>query len=253
MDSNPSNQPDNGTEFSGGDFDDAYPPGYEHHYWHRARSAIVKRYVQAFCCSRDTLLEIGAGRGHYVRVLRDAGFEAYGCDLGQPFVSGDVRSFYFENTDFVDLDVNLRDRVQGVLLLDVLEHIEEPQDFLERILRTFPLLRTLIITVPARQELWSNYDEHYRHFLRYDAGKLCDLAKRSGLAVRDYRYFFHGLYVPAWLLKKLGVDRQTTFSAPRLRWLHRLLGAAFQVESRILPNRVYGTSLICACNRWSGS
>lgn len=177
--------------------------------------------------------------------MRKAGFDAYGCDLGDPWVHEEARSFIFPKTDFADIE--LRDRVATVLLLDVLEHIEHPVAFIEAISRAFPTLRSLIITVPARQELWSNYDEHYRHCLRYDVADLCKLALRSRLSIKSYSYFFHALYVPALLMKKLGIKRKTAFGAPKASRLHGLLGTAFWVERQLLPKNLYGTSLICAC------
>ncbi|WP_024510002.1 class I SAM-dependent methyltransferase [Bradyrhizobium sp. ARR65] len=236
-----------GSEFSDIEFDEDFPPGYERHYWHRARTAIVKSYVHAFCGPLDTLLDIGAARGHYVSVLRKAGFDAYGCDLGDPWVHEEAKPFVFPKTDFADIDKELRDRVTTVLLLDVLEHIEHPATFIDAIFGALPALCSLIITVPARQELWSNYDEHYRHFLRYDVTELRKLALRTRLSIKSYRYFFHGLYVPALLMKKLGMKRETAFGAPKATWLHGLLGAAFWIESQLLPKNIYGTSLICAC------
>ncbi|WP_187437124.1 class I SAM-dependent methyltransferase [Bradyrhizobium rifense] len=236
-----------GSEFSGNEFDELFPLGYEGHYWHRARTAIVKSYVHAFCGVGDTLLEIGAARGHYVSVLRKAGFDAYGCDLGDPWLHEEARPFVFPKTDFAEIDKELRERVTTVLLLDVLEHIEQPVTFLDRVVRAFPALRLLIIALPARQELWSNFDEHYRHFLRYDVTELRKLALRSRLSIKSYSYVFHGLYLPTLLLKKLGMKRGTAFRAPKAPRLHRLLGIVLRVESQFLPKNVYGTSLICAC------
>jgi len=238
-----------GREFSSGDYDEAYPPGYELHYWHRARSAIVESHVRAFCDVGDTILEIGAGLGHYVSVLRKSGFDAYGCDPGNPPVHEEVRPYFFAQTDFSEIERELRERTTTVLLLDVIEHIEEPATFIEEIFSTMPKLRLLVITVPARQELWSNYDEHFRHFRRYDATELRRLALRSRLLVRSYSYFFHALYLAAWILKKIGRDRETAFAAPKISWLHRLLGYAFWIESQLLPRNVFGTSLICVCTR----
>src|SRR5450631_1654364 len=106
------------TEFSGDEFDEAYPPGYELHYWHRARGAIVRDVTRAFCNKSDTILEIGAARGHYVRLLRADGFDVYGCELGNPRIHEDVSGFVFTQTDVADLDAGLRRRVSVVLLLD---------------------------------------------------------------------------------------------------------------------------------------
>lgn len=236
-----------GTEFSGEDYDEAYPPGYERHYWHLARGDIVRDCVRSVCRKGDTVLEVGAGRGHYVGMLRAAGFDAYGCDLGSPRVHEHVRAFVFSGTDFADLDADLRSRVTAVLLLDVIEHIEHPADFLASVFQALPALGAIIITVPARQELWSNYDEHYRHFLRYDIRRLREVARSSHLSIDSWSYFFHALYVPAWILKRIGLNRATAFVAPATPWLHRLLGRAFWLESRLLPKSVWGTSLLCVC------
>jgi hypothetical protein len=238
---------DRGSEFSGDEFDDAYPPGYELHYWHLARGGIVRELVRSVCNAGDTVLEIGPGRGHYVRLLRADGFDAYGCDLGNPRVHDEVRSFVFSQTDFADLDPDLREKVSAVLLLDVIEHIEHPVDFIASILKSLPAVRSLIITVPARQELWSNYDEHYRHFLRYDIRTLRELAKHSRLSINAWGYFFHALYMPAWLMKRAGLNRATVFAAPKTLWLHQLLGYAFWLESKLVPRNFYGTSLACVC------
>lgn len=237
------------SEFSKNEFDEGFPPGYERHYWHRARGAIVKSYVHVFCDVSGALLEIGAARGHYVSVLRKAGLDAYGCDLGDPWVHEEARPFVFPKTDFADIHKELRERVTTVLLLDVLEHIEQPVTFIEAISGAFPALRSLIIAVPARQELWSNYDEHYRHFLRYDIAQLRELARRSRLSIKSYSYIFHALYVPALLMKKLGMKRKTAFGAPKASKLHGLLGVAFWAEGQLLPKSLYGTSLICACTK----
>ena len=238
---------DRSSEFSGDEFDEAYPPGYELHYWHLARAELVRDHVRSVCKDGETLLEIGAGRGHYVRLLREDGFDAYGCDLGNPSVHDEVRAFVFGGTDFADIDANLREKIGAVLLLDVIEHIERPEEFIASVLKSLPAVHSLIITVPARQELWSNYDEHYRHFLRYDTRKLRELAKRSRLSITTCGYFFHALYLPAWILKRAGLNRATAFAAPTTPWVHRLLGYAFKLENRLVPRSFYGTSLACVC------
>lgn len=236
-----------GAEFTGSEYDEAYPDGYELHYWHRARSRIVMDRARSVCQEGETLLEIGAGRGYYIRVLRAGGFDAYGCDLGNPRVHEDVRGFVFTQTDFADLDADLRHRVTAVLLLDVIEHIERPDRFIASILVALPSVRRLIFTVPAREELWSNYDEHYRHYLRYDIAAFRQFAQASRLSIAYWSYFFHALYLPAWILKLLGRDRATAFEAPKFRRLHDLVGQLFWLESRLLPKTVFGTSLVCVC------
>ena len=159
-----------------------------------------------------------------------------------------MRAFVFPDTGFADLDENLRRRVTAVLLLDVLEHIERPSDFLSSIMEALPAVASVIIAVPARQELWSNYDEHFRHFLRYDISRLREVVRDSHLSMNSWSYFFHALYVPAWILKRLGLKRGTAFPAPTGNfWLHRWLGACSGWRAGCCRKVLFGTSLICVC------
>ena len=62
-----------------------------------------------------------------------------------------------------------------VLLLDVLEHIEQPAAFIESMLA--PLTETgtpVLVAVPAHQRLFGTHDEALGHFRRYARAELLD-------------------------------------------------------------------------------
>lgn len=59
-------------------------------------------------------------------------------------------------------------------------------------------------------------------------------------------HFFHALYVPAFLMKKLGIKRKTAFGAPKASRLHGLLGMHFGWKAA-LAEEALRTSRICAC------
>jgi hypothetical protein len=61
------------------------------------------------------------------------------------------------------------------------------------------------------------------------------------------RHFFHGLYPPLRLVAALGLRRTEEVRVPRswlARSLHRLAGAAFAAEERVLPGRLPGSSIL---------
>src|SRR5207253_376768 len=101
----------------------------------------------------------------------------------------------------LDLRADFAHRVTTLLLLDVLEHLESPAAFLDECLARFPRCRRVLITLPGRMELWSNYDTYYGHFLRYDRRTAARLLPAGGWQMRGCGYFFHGLYCPGLLLK----------------------------------------------------
>ena len=64
----------------------------------------------------------------------------------------------------------------------------------------------VLITVPARQEVWSNYDEYYGHYRRYDLAKLRATITSIGFIPSELGYLY-GLLPPALLLPSLGMER----------------------------------------------
>jgi hypothetical protein len=103
-----------------------------------------------------------------------------------------------------------------------------------------------IVTVPARREIWSNYDEFYGHRRRFDRASVGRLITGAGGEAMGIRYFFHALYLPARILKWLRRPRQVAIAAPRpaARPIHRALARLCYLEYLLLPRGLAGTSLV---------
>ena len=124
---------------------------------------------------------------------------------------------------------------------NVLEHIADPVGFLRKVRAAYPNARALILTVPARKELWSNYDEHFGHFRRYTVETLAEELRASGFETIRSRYFFRALYPVMWGMRG---HRTTTTRAPGNVALHRFMADCFIAEDRLLPGSIPGTSVI---------
>lgn len=235
------------TAFDPAQFDAIYPTGVERHYWNICRNAILTRAVRA--AGPGKVLEVGCGKGLVVAHLRAEGIEARGVDLAEVPALPEVAAHVRTGVDLFDIPAHEFTEVGIVLLLDVIEHIEHPTDFVERIRKHVPSAHTFIFTVPARQELFSNYDEFNRHFLRYDRRTLRSHVDPSGSRIWKASYFFHSLYPAAWLQLKLKGARDTRYVVPvtpMQRFVHRLLGLMFLVEYALLPAGIPGTSIIAS-------
>jgi len=242
------------TEFTERQFAEPYPDGIERHYWTLARNRVVLGAVQRALEgeTRRLVVDIGCGRGITLDHLRAAGIEVLGCDLGHAKpISTAIAPFLRHGVDAAELPADVRERAGVLLLLDVLEHLPEPASFLDSICTHFPNAPTVVITVPARREIWSNYDEHYGHFHRYDIPTSASLFDAGRFEVIRRGYLFRLLYPPALALKWLGRKRGVSIAPPSgaAVALHRLIAAWFGVETALLPRRWPGTSLMLVLRR----
>jgi len=233
------------THYSAQQFQENYPPGIEHHFWHHARNGIIAATLFQTGMGAGRLLEIGCGTGIVIDHLRREGINCVGCDLADPPIINSVREFVSPGTDFRDLPAATRSNIEGVLLCDVLEHVPDAASFLTAIRGALPALRRVLVTVPARRELWSVWDDRYGHYRRYDRPSLCAELGCAGLQLTLVRYFFHALYGAMYLTRQ---KRSEKIEAPQSCLPHRLIGACFRAEYKLLPSWLPGTSLIAVAS-----
>lgn len=232
------------TEFSAEQYESLVPPGFENFYWHRARNRIVERKLRAHVSSSDVLLDIGCGAGVLVAHLRRRGFDCEGADLGKPArVIPGAEGHLRLGQDVFELPETYRCRITAILLLDVLEHLPDPAAFLRRCDEAFASARLVFLTVPARMEIWSNFDEFNRHHRRYTLEGVRELEVPPSFALRETGYFFHTLYWAARVQGMLSTQRATTMRTPRFKMLHAAVGLGLDLEDRIVPAASPGSSL----------
>lgn len=235
------------TEFSDAQFNALYPKGGERYYWNIARNNIILGTLRESGLASETMLEIGCGKGMVLRELRASGFDAYGVDLAENVPPDDLKEYVQYGVDFKTLDAAFVASIKVVLLFDVLEHIEHDGVFLESIRETFPNLTHIVITVPAHQELWSNFDTFNGHLRRYTRASLREVLRAVGLEELLSSYFFHLLYIPARGFTLFGIKRRTEVKVPAegiSSVIHRIVAKCFMLEYTLVPSFVRGTSII---------
>src|SRR5262249_42837101 len=186
------------TAFTDKQYDDAYPQGIERHWWNVARNGMVSDLIRWIEHRQGAvvgpMLEVGCGRGHLVEYLRHGGRDCCGVELAPVEVADHLRAHVWTGQDCLMLPPEYRAQVRLVLLLDVIEHIEDAAGFIGRIRDAYRNCRWLIVSVPARMELWSDFDRQYGHFRRYDVEMLRDEFARAGARTVQARYRFTALY-----------------------------------------------------------
>jgi hypothetical protein len=81
-------------------------------------------------------------------------------------------------------------RADFVTLLDVLEHQENDREFLSDLVEKMAPGTTLLMTVPALQNLWSQWDVALGHFRRYEKATLLSCTEGLPLTIREVSFLF---------------------------------------------------------------
>lgn len=234
-----------GTAFTKEQFNKIYPEGIGNHYWNHARNRIIRRFLKKHRLGDGKIIEIGCGRGVVLDFLRKSGMNCLGAELGDPEPIPGTGDYIFTNTDAFELPAELRQSFDTVLLFDVIEHIEQPAEFLKKIRQEFVHAKNLVVTVPARQELWTNYDTFNGHYKRYN---LSDMRALSfpGFSLKEAGYFNHVLYPVFWVYARFIKKRGTDIPAPSgiVVYIHRIMSILLQADFALFPRRFCGTSIL---------
>lgn len=136
---------------------------------------------------------------------------------------------------------------QLVTCMDVIEHLEDDQKFLNRLFRQMPSQSALVLSVPAHQALFSEWDRQLGHFRRYGRGELRVKLLAAGFTIRDLKYSWSFLapIAPYRKFRSARYKKNMEFEkAPA--WANSLLVALSRVERTIskIISPPFGTSLL---------
>lgn len=134
------------------------------------------------------LLEIGCGRGDFLRRLGPKGWHGIGFEPSAEAAAVAARavSAYSDRFKIVSTDAEILGRFPTVLALEVLEHIEDDRAVLARWHSWVEPGGALILSVPAHPAYWSLSDEVGGHVRRYTRDSLRDLLTETGFAIECF-------------------------------------------------------------------
>jgi SAM-dependent methyltransferase len=197
------------------------------------------------------VLEIGAGIGNFTRYL--VGRElVLATDLNTRYLHLLANTFerhtrvQVQRLDLDDFDPAglAAHRIDTVVCLNVLEHIEDDRRALRRLWETLVPGGRLLLLVPAHQALYGAIDRAIHHYRRYDRTGLAARLVEAGFEVEHVR-FFNSLGVVGWYANSV-LLRRTRVPGLQLR-LQNLLVPVLRAESALgLP---FGLSLITVARK----
>lgn len=228
------------------------------HFWFRARRKILLKCLQIYLPSNTPkltiILDAGCGTGANLEILSQFG-NVVGVELHRPACRYAALKFPGQILQGNLEKLPLQDGCcSGVVLLDVLEHIDDQQSVLGELSRILSPGGIALITVPAFRHLWSGHDITHEHRRRYRAGELQRELAQAGMQVVYLSYFNIHLYPLIALARLLGRFRKTRPTSDMQlppAWLNYFLYYVFHAERLWIGRFVapFGVSLIALAKK----
>ncbi|MFZ0637872.1 MAG: class I SAM-dependent methyltransferase [Candidatus Acidiferrales bacterium] len=225
---------------------------YTRHWWWRAREEaileVLRRRVPRN--KRLRILDVGCGDGLFFDRLAEFG-DVDGVEPDEALV--DPHGPHRTRIRIAPFDANFGspESFDLILMLDVLEHLDDPPEALRRAHSLLAPNGALLLTVPAFQLLWTNHDVINHHRLRYRRATLRPLLNQASFSILEERYWYQWT-CPAKLAIRLV---ESVFRRPPAvarvppAWINRPLYWISRTEQRTLGaiGTPFGSSLMVYC------
>lgn len=165
---------------------------YKRHWWWRSREIEILAQLEKHFAGRSDarILDVGCGDGLFFDELQKFGtVEGVEADPNTMTENGKWTSQI--HCQFFDQTFTPGHKYDAILMLDILEHMPDPDAALKHARSLLSKDGVLIATVPAFNSLWTSHDDLNHHYIRYTKKTFCPLIKSGGFSSLDSRYLFH--------------------------------------------------------------
>lgn len=206
----------------------------EKEHWFYAGKREIVRYWIARLHPLNTgslLVDCGAGSGQFAAEMQSTcrALAIDDHDESLTIATSKLGSGAVARGSCLDLPL-AAESVDCLTALDVLEHVEDDAGAIAEFARVLKPGGIAVITVPALQILWSDWDESLHHFRRYSRENFLRLVRTPPFSIEHWN-FINVLALPAVFLSRKfrtitgASDRAEDVVPPH--WLNKPLKTAF--------------------------
>ena len=179
-------------------------------WWYVAKRKLLKFLLTKKLKGKkfNNILEVGPGLGNNIKLLKNFGnvdvleVEIEFVKYLKENLNDEIDNFYYDLSE-------INKKFDLIIMLDVLEHIEDSNRFMENLKKYLTKKGNIIIGVPAYMNLWSTHDKEAKHFRRYTWKTLNNDCKEYEIL---YRFGFNFLLLPIRFIQiKLFKEIHTTY------------------------------------------
>jgi len=210
---------------------------YQKHWWWRAREEALVKFLRRTLKAdpQRNILDVGCGDGLFFDRLAEFG-NVEGLEPDAHLISADGPHVSKIRVVPFDKEFHSEKKYGLLVMLDVLEHLDRPNEALECAHALLTKDGALLLTVPAFQSLWTNHDVINHHKIRYRRKTLFPLLEKARFKVAESHYWYQWI-VPAKFA--IGAIQKVKPSQPELpkippSWMNKVLYSVTRLEQETI-------------------
>jgi len=222
------------------------------HWYYNTKAMAASKVLGDF--SSNIILDVGAGSGFFSKYLlrSTSAKSAYCIDIGYSREYeekyADKNIFFVRSNDHISADL--------ILMMDVLEHVDDDLELLQKYVHKAPQGAKFLITVPAFEFMWSSHDVFLDHKRRYTLSQLKKVVNNSGLKINYLSYYFAVIFPIAFTVRMFSKLRFKSSNSSLSKmssqppFVNKILTILCEFELRFMKyNRVGGLTVICLAEK----
>lgn len=219
------------------------------HWYYKSKAAALSKCLGSNRYA--SMLDIGAGSGFFSRYLLNKGsVTSVTCvdpNYSQEF-STKVNNRALEYRRTIE-----KSNAKLVLMMDVIEHVDNDSELVQKYSNMVPRGTTVVISVPAFNILWSKHDTFLGHKRRYTRRALIKTVEATGLKVTHASYYF-GFLLPIVAVTRIWARYFATTEKSQLQVHHPIINKILHTICLLeLPlfrfNYFAGLSVFCIATK----
>lgn len=159
--------------------------------YHQVRYIMLRRKHQLITkISNGTkVLDVGSGTGYFLNHLKSNGYQVQGVEMSDSARTFSIHEFGINVVKSID-DIEKHQKFDCITLWHVLEHLYNPNKYMQRFRELLDTHGTLVIALPNHQSFdankyntyWAAYDVP-RHLWHFNPSTLSSFAQNNGFKV----------------------------------------------------------------------
>jgi len=151
--------------------------------WHHSKA--ITFLEKKFQSGHISSLDIGCFNGFFVKKLLTLGYDAHGIDFNKDAISFGKQKLKLESrisTESIETLISLGNKYNAITLFEVLEHLNNTNDFLSNVCKLLKEDGVLIISTPNNKMCWRpalDYPPH--HLSRFTTKSISGYLTQIGL------------------------------------------------------------------------